>query len=104
MLLLGEVVEAWRGGPEGVKVVGGGGVVAPQVPDPQIWPSSSDGGAAAHLQEGRRASWPGCGRGRRWEKKEKEMVGPTFGGGNGGPPEMEGGRGNLEGYAKWRLV
>jgi hypothetical protein len=24
--------------------------------------------------------------------------------GNGGPPGMEGGRGNLEGYAKWRLV
>jgi hypothetical protein len=33
-----------------------------------------------------------------------KMAGPTFGGENGGPPEMEGGRGNLEGYAKWRLV
>jgi hypothetical protein len=37
------------------------------------------------------------------EEKEK-MVGPTFGGGNGGPPEMEGGRGNLEGPQKWRTV
>jgi hypothetical protein len=37
-------------------------------------------------------------------KKRKEMVGATFGGGMEGPPEMEGGRGNLEGYAKWRLV
>jgi hypothetical protein len=29
-----------------------------------------------------------------------KMVGPTFGGGNGGPPRMEGGRGNLKEYAK----
>jgi hypothetical protein len=36
--------------------------------------------------------------------KKKEMVGPTFGGGNGGPPEMEGGRGNLEGPQKWRAI
>jgi hypothetical protein len=29
---------------------------------------------------------------------------PQFGGGNGGPPRMEGGRGNLEGNAKWRSI
>jgi hypothetical protein len=34
----------------------------------------------------------------------REMVGPTFGGGNGGPPRMEGGRRNLEGHAKWRSI
>jgi hypothetical protein len=32
--------------------------------------------------------------------KKKKMWGPQFGGGNGGPPRMEGGRENLEGYAK----
>jgi hypothetical protein len=37
-------------------------------------------------------------------KKKIKMVGPTFGGGFGGPPRMEGGRGDLEGHAKWRLV
>jgi hypothetical protein len=40
--------------------------------------------------------------GRR--EKKKEMAGPTFGGGNGGPPRLENGRGNLEGYAKYGLV
>jgi hypothetical protein len=34
----------------------------------------------------------------------RKIVGPSFGRGNGGPPEMEGGRGNLEGYTKWRLI
>jgi hypothetical protein len=29
-----------------------------------------------------------------------KMAGPTFGGGFGGPPRMEGERGNLEGHAK----
>jgi hypothetical protein len=37
-------------------------------------------------------------------EKQKKIVGPTFGGGNGGPPRMEAERGDLEGYAKWRLV
>jgi hypothetical protein len=37
-------------------------------------------------------------------KGKKKMVEPTFGGGFGGPPRMEGERGDLEGYAKWRLV
>jgi hypothetical protein len=44
---------------------------------------------------------------RQWreqKRKKREMVGPTVGGGNGGPPEMEGERGNLERYAKWRPV
>jgi hypothetical protein len=37
-------------------------------------------------------------------KGKKKMVGPTFGGGFGGPPRMEGERVDLEGHAKWRLV
>jgi hypothetical protein len=51
-----------------------------------------------------------CGRERQGggegkiKKRNKKKVGPTIGGEDGGPPEMEGGRGNLEGYAKWRLV
>jgi hypothetical protein len=47
-------------------------------------------------------------RQERREGEEKwwgrKMVGPAFGGGFGGPPRMEGERGDLEGYAKWRLV
>jgi hypothetical protein len=43
--------------------------------------------------------------GRSEERKRKEkMVGPTFGGGFGGPPRMEGERRNLEGHAKWRSI
>jgi hypothetical protein len=34
------------------------------------------------------------------KKRKMKMVGPTFGGGFGGPLRMEVGRGNLEGYAK----
>jgi hypothetical protein len=37
------------------------------------------------------------------EKKERNG-GAHIWRGNGGPPEIEGGRGNLEEYAKWRLV
>jgi hypothetical protein len=37
------------------------------------------------------------------EKKERNG-GAHIWRGNLGPPEMEGGRGNLEGYVKWRLV
>jgi hypothetical protein len=43
-------------------------------------------------------------RRRRREGKTKRMVGPHLEGGNGGPPEMEGGRGNLEGPKKWRVI
>jgi hypothetical protein len=38
--------------------------------------------------------------GMRRKEKIKKKVGPTFGGGNGGPPGMEGGSGNLEEYGK----
>jgi hypothetical protein len=38
------------------------------------------------------------------QRKKINMVGPTFGGGNGGPPRMEAESGDFEGYAKWRLV
>jgi hypothetical protein len=34
------------------------------------------------------------------EGGEEKLWGPQFGGENGGPPRMEGGRENLEGYAK----
>jgi hypothetical protein len=34
------------------------------------------------------------------QRKKINMVGPMFGGGNGGPPRMEAERGDLEGYAK----
>jgi hypothetical protein len=48
--------------------------------------------------------------GRNWLNRagmrggKEKLWGPQVGGGNGGPPRMEGGRENLEGYAKWRLV
>jgi hypothetical protein len=38
------------------------------------------------------------------QRKKINMVGPTFRGGNGGPPRMKAERVDLEGYAKWRLV
>jgi hypothetical protein len=38
------------------------------------------------------------------ERGGRKMVGPTFRGGFGGPPRLEGERRDLEGYAKWRLV
>jgi hypothetical protein len=41
---------------------------------------------------------------RKRKENNRKVVGPTFGGGNGGPPRMEVGRGNLEGYAKWRPI
>jgi hypothetical protein len=41
--------------------------------------------------------------GRRRGKKE-ENGGAHVWRGNGGPPEMEGGRGNLEGPQKWRAI
>jgi hypothetical protein len=34
------------------------------------------------------------------KKRKRKIVGLTFGGGNGWPPRMEGGRGNLEEYGK----
>jgi hypothetical protein len=37
-------------------------------------------------------------------KNKIKTAGPTFGGGIGGPPRMEGGKGNLEGRAKWRSI
>jgi hypothetical protein len=45
-------------------------------------------------------------QGRRREKKKTKNKngGAHIWRGNGGPPKMEGGRGNLEGYAKCRLV
>jgi hypothetical protein len=42
--------------------------------------------------------------GRGGGRKGKRKVGPAVGGEDGGPPEMEVEMGNLEGYAKWRLV
>jgi hypothetical protein len=64
--------------------------------------------ALGEQREGRsgreREEGAGWGTNEMERRGKKEMVGPTFGGGNGGPPEMEGGRGDLEGYAKWRLV
>jgi hypothetical protein len=41
---------------------------------------------------------------KRKNRERKKMVGPTEGGGFEGPPRMEGGRGNLEGHAKWRGI
>jgi hypothetical protein len=38
--------------------------------------------------------------GERRKGKIKETMGPTFGGGNGGPPGMEGESWNLEEYGK----
>jgi hypothetical protein len=40
----------------------------------------------------------------REESGKRKLVGPMFGGGNGGPPRMQGGRGNLEEYGKWRSI
>jgi hypothetical protein len=42
--------------------------------------------------------------GRGGGRKGKRKVGPAVGGEDGGPPEMEVEMGNLERYAKWRLV
>jgi hypothetical protein len=38
----------------------------------------------------------GWSRGEEERKKKINMVGPTFGGGNGGPPRMKAERGDLE--------
>jgi hypothetical protein len=59
---------------------------------------AADSGADLGSSAGReRMGWPGGGK--------KHMVGPIFfWRGSRGPPEMEAWRGNLEGYAKWRLV
>jgi hypothetical protein len=38
------------------------------------------------------------------EEKEKKWWVPHLEGGNGGPLGMEGERGNLKEYAKWRFV
>jgi hypothetical protein len=38
------------------------------------------------------------------QRKKINMVGTLVWRGNGGPPKMEAERGDLEGYAKWRLV
>jgi hypothetical protein len=57
---------------------------------------ADDAVAAAALREGDM-------EGRRRGKKE-ENGGAHVWRGNGGPPEMEGGRGNLEGPQKWRAI
>jgi hypothetical protein len=61
------------------------------------------GGSRAPEEEATAGDANGTERDKRGEGGRK-MVGPAFGGGFGGPPRMEGERGDLEGYAKWRLV
>jgi hypothetical protein len=63
-------------------------------------PPPAPGGAGGE----RGGRWGGvCGR-RGKEKKINENGGTHVWRGNGGPPRMEAERGDLEGYAKWRLV
>jgi hypothetical protein len=61
----------------------------------RAWARADDAVAAAALREGDR-------EGRRG-KKEKNGRAHVWRG-NGGPPEMEGERKNLEGPKKWRVI
>jgi hypothetical protein len=54
--------------------------------------------------ENREAQTDGVEKTKEKQKIKRKKVGLTFGGGNGGPPRMEGGRGNLEEYGKWRSI